>query len=183
MAYVGFRKVKMAPWKNDNSYGEAFQFGKGIGLQVSPNYAEGSLYADDQQSEYDKEFRYADVTLNTNTIPKTARETMFGHTETEEKGTQYKSGDESTYVGMGWISVEKVDGVRTFTGNFMHKVKFSEPSEDYTTKGENIEYKTPSISGRAIAQSDEVWKSVKGGFDTEAEAQAYIDGLFGTAAN
>jgi hypothetical protein len=40
----------------------------------------------------------------------------------------------------------------------LYKVKFSEPSEDYATKGESIEYKTPSISGRAMANDEGNWK-------------------------
>lgn len=137
MAYVGLRKIFMAPWMGDNKYGEKFGFGKAIGLQVNPSYAEGSLYADDKQDEYDKEFSYADVNLNTNTIPIMAHTAMFGHTKEENKTEiTFKSSDQSKYVGMAWISVEKVNGVRKFVGNFLCKVKFSEPSEDYATKGE-----------------------------------------------
>ena len=128
-------------------------FGKAIGLQVTPNYAEGSLNADDAQVEYDKEFNYAEVTLNTSTIPIEAHEKMFGHKVNEGKtGATFNKDDQAKYVGMGWISVEKVDGVRKFIGNVLYKVKFSEPSEDYSTKGDSIEYKTPSITGRAIAK-------------------------------
>ena len=58
----------------------------------------------------------------------------------------------ATDVGVGWISVEKVDGKRKYTGNFLPKVKYTEPTEEYQTKGENIEYKTPSITGKALAE-------------------------------
>lgn len=180
MAYVGLRHIIMAPWTKDNTYGEKFGFGKAIGLQINPNYAEGSLFADDKQAEYDKEFSYADVTLNTNTIPTVAHTGMFGHSKGQDnEEITYKSSDQSSYVGMAWISVEKVDGVRKFIGNFLCKVKFSEPSEDYSTKGESIEYKTPSISGRAIAQDDEQWKKVEK-FDTEEAAMEWINAKFGS---
>lgn len=180
MAYVGLRHIIMAPWTKDNTYGEKFGFGKAIGLQINPSYAEGSLFADDKQAEYDKEFSYADVTLNTNTIPVTAHTEMFGHTkESNSEEITYKAGDQSAYVGMAWMSVEKVDGVRKFIGNFICKVKFSEPSEDYATKGESIEYKTPSISGRAIAQDDGKWKIVEK-FDTEEAAMEWINEKFGS---
>ena len=69
MAYVGLRKPIIAEITGAKVYGEPFAFGKAIGLQVTPNYAEGSLNADDAQVEYDKEFNYAEVTLNTSTIP------------------------------------------------------------------------------------------------------------------
>ena len=124
MAYVGLRKPIIAEITGAKVYGEPFAFGKAIGLQVTPNYAEGSLNADDAQVEYDKEFNYAEVTLNTSTIPIEAHEKMFGHKVNEGKtGATFNKDDQAKYVGMGWISVEKVDGVRKFIGNVLYKVK------------------------------------------------------------
>lgn len=177
MAYVGLRKPIIAQLKNDGTYDDPFAFGKAIGLQVTPNYAEGSLYADDGQAEYDKEFSYAEVTLNTSTIPIVAHEKMFGHTVTEQN-VKFNGDDQNNDVGLGWISVEKVNGVRSFIGNFLSKVKFSEPSEDYATRGESIEYKTPSITGRASAVDGGGWKETET-FAAEAEAKNWIYGKFG----
>ena len=179
MAYVGLRKPIIAQLKSDGTYDDPFAFGKAIGLQVTPNYAEGSLYADDGQAEYDKEFSYAEVTLNTSTIPIVAHEKMFGHTVTE-KNVKFNGDDQNNDVGVGWISVEKVNGVRSFIGNFLDKVKFSEPSEDYATRGGSIEYKTPSITGRASAVDGGGWKETET-FATEAEAKNWIYGKFGKA--
>lgn len=105
---------------------------------------------------------------------------MFGHKigESEKKTVDYNVDDQNNYVGMAWITQEIVDGVRAFTGNFLYKVKFSEPSEDYATKGESIEYKTPSISGRAMANDEGNWKSVEV-FQTEKEAMDWINTKFG----
>ena len=58
MAYVGFRKPIVAKMTGEKTYDEPFAFGNAVGLQVTPNYAEGSLNADDEQAEYDKEFNY-----------------------------------------------------------------------------------------------------------------------------
>ncbi|MCD2493315.1 major tail protein [Lacrimispora sp. NSJ-141] len=181
MAYIGLRKPIIGKLDAETGkYSAPITFGKAIGLQVTPSYAEGSLNADDMQAEYDKEFNYADVTLNTSTIPLQAHQDMFGHTVVteSEKSVEFNANDQNNYVGMGWITVEKVDGVRAFTGNFLYKVKFSEPAEDYATKGDAIEYKTPSIAGRAVALADGKWKSV-GVFDTEAAALEWINGKFG----
>ena len=158
MAYVGLRKPIIAEITGAKVYGEPFAFGKAIGLQVTPNYAEGSLNADDAQVEYDK---------------------MFGHKVNEGKtGATFNKDDQAKYVGMGWISVEKVDGVRKFIGNVLYKVKFSEPSEDYSTKGDSIEYKTPSITGRAIANEDGDWKDFEA-FDASEDALKWINTKFG----
>lgn len=181
MAYVGLRKPIIGKRKTNGTYEAPFTMGKAVGVNITPNYAEGSLYADDEQAEYDKEFTYADVTLNTSTIPMEAEEHMFGHKVTSEddrKNVVFNKDDQANDVGMGWISVEKVDGVRSYVGNFLYKVKFTEPSEEYTTKGESIEYKTPSISGRASADSDGNWKKTEV-LKTENEALAWIYEMFG----
>lgn len=174
MAYVGLRKPIVAKMTGEKTYDEPFALGKAVGLQVTPNYAEGSLNADDEQAEYDKEFNYAEVTLNTSTIPITAHEKMFGHKINEEiNGVTFNKDDQSNYVGLGWISVEKVNGKRSFIGNILYKTKFSEPSEDYATKADAIEYKTPSITGRALAAGDGDWKDTQS-FDAVQEALNWV---------
>lgn len=176
MAYIGLRKPIIAKL-TEGGYDEPFAFGKAISMQVTPNYAEGSLYADDGQAEYDKEFSYAEVVLNTSTIPIVAYEKMFGH-QVGEKNVKFNADDQNNDVGVGWISLEKVNGVRTFIGNFLYKVKFSEPSEDYATKGESIEYKTPSITGRASTIDGGDWKETDT-FSTEADTRKWIYEKFG----
>ena len=180
MAYVGLRKPIIAVMLPEGGYGEPFACGKAIGITVTPSFAEASLYADDIQAEYDKEFKYADVAMNTSTLPLEAHERMFGHKigGNSESEINYNANDEQSYVGMGWISSEKIDGKRKYVGNFLNKAKFSEPSEDYSTKGDNIEYKTPSISGRALALDNGDWKKADS-FETEKEAIAYVYKLFG----
>ena len=181
MAYVGLRKIFVAKWNKGDTYGEKLSLGKAIGITVTPSYAEGSLYADDGQAEYDKEFSYADVTFNTSTLPIKAHEMMFGHETEGETGVSFKGDDQAEFVGAAWISVEKVDGTRKYIGNFLTKVKFGEPSEDYATKGESIEYKTPSISGRASTNDAGLWKMTEI-CATEGEALSWIDQKFGVAA-
>lgn len=178
MAYVGLRKPIIAKRTGKGKYEDAITFGKAVGVNVTPNYAEGSLNADDEQAEYDKEFNYADVTLNTSTIPLEGQEAMFGHTVEEAKrNVKFNISDQAGYAGVAWLSVEKIDGTRYYVGNFLPKVKFSEPSEEYSTKGDSIEYKTPSISGRAFAEDDGMWKEIQK-FDTEEEALAWCNGKF-----
>lgn len=179
MAYVGLRKPIIAKILESGEYDEPFACGKAIGLDVNPNYAEGSLNADDKQAEYDKEFTYAEVTLNTSTLPIAAHEKMFGHTvDTAKKNVKFNVDDQANYVGMAWVSVEKVDGVRNFIGNFLKKAKFTEPSESYSTKGDSIEYKTPSISGRALGLDDGSWKETEV-CSSEADALKWINTMFG----
>ena len=53
MAYIGLRKPIIAQRTGAEKYSTPFVLGKAISLNVTPNYAEGSLNADDGQAEYD----------------------------------------------------------------------------------------------------------------------------------
>lgn len=179
MAYLGLRKPIIGKMNINGGYDEPFACGKAVGITVTPNYAEASLYGDDILAEYDKSFSYAEITLNTTSLPVVAHEVMFGHVRGNNGAEiMQNANDEQNYVGMGWVSVEKVDGVKKYVGNFICKTKFSEPSEDYSTKGENIEYKTPSLSGRAAAMDDGLWKCFDV-FEDERGALNYVYGKFG----
>lgn len=185
MAYIGLVKPTIA--KLDESmekpaYNEGFTCGKAVSLDLNPQYAEGSLYADDEKAEYDKEFKYADVTLNTSTMPIQAHNVMFGHTveNVGENGTSIKirTTDSPNYVGFGIYVKEKVNNVKRYVAMWIYKVKFTEGQESFKTKGDNIEYQTPSIAGQAIGISDNLWKEIQI-FDTEKEARDWIDEMAG----
>ena len=66
----------------------------------------------------------------------------------------------------------------TFFDYFLKKAKFTEPSEDYSTKGDSIEYKTPSISGRALGLDDGSWKETEA-CSSEEDALKWINTMFG----
>jgi len=117
MAYIGLRKPIIGKRNDDGTYEAPFRMGKAISLNITPNYAEGSLYADDALDEYDKEFTDADVTLGTNTLPIEATRDMFGHKvsgEAPKYSVVHNIDDQANHVGMGFISVEKVSGKRFF---------------------------------------------------------------------
>ena len=119
-----------------------------------------------------KNLQVRDVSLNTDTIPIVARTSVFGHKMNEQE-IVFNADDEAGYVGCGWISVETFIKKKIHR-KFSSKVKFSEPSEEYATKGENIEYKTPSISGKSLTEEEDGdWKYVQA-FETATEALAYI---------
>lgn len=193
MAYVGLAKPIVAKYANTAgtpTYTEGFSCGKAIEMTISPQYNEGSLYGDDEEAEYDKEFKYADITMNTTTLPLKAHEILFGHTVVEASTGEEaktpakitdKADDEANYVGVGFFATEKVNGVRKYIAFWMYKVKFSESEESYTTKGDSIEYKTPSIAGRALSVDEVGWRE-RSIHDTKAEALEWLNKMAGITA-
>lgn len=174
MAYIGVAKPHIAKLVNEKTkkYENGFKCGKAMNVNIAPNYNEGKLYADNQLAENVKEFKDGTMTLGTDRLPKEAESVCFGH-DVKEDGVVYKTGDSANYVGVGFCVDEMLDGVKKFVAIVVYKVKFSENAEDYTTKGENIEFKTPSISGTISGLSSTEWKERKV-FETEEEAEAWV---------
>lgn len=180
MAYIGLKKPIIGKRTGAKKYDTPAALGKAVSMNITVNYNEASLYGDDALAEYDKYFKDADITLGTTTIPLEMNEIMFGHTvDDAEKTVTSNSNDENNYVGVGIMSVEKNNGETSYIAMFMYKVKFSEPSTEFTTRGDSIEYKTPSISGKASSEDDGVWKMTKT-FSSEADALKWIYTQFGS---
>lgn len=178
MAYIGLAKPTIARLDESSGspvYSDGFTCGKAVGIDIDPQYAEGSLYGDNGTAEYDKEFKNANITLNTTTLPIEAHEVMFGHVVTKEgkSSIKDKTTDESNYVGIGFYVSEKVDGAKKYVAMWVYKSKFAEGKESYKTKGENIEYQTPSISGQAVGLDNYDWRD-REIFATEKEADDWI---------
>ena len=87
------------------------------------------------------------------------------------------SNDTAPYVGLGRIIQKVVGGVQKYKVEFLKKVKFQEPSQSESTKGENVEFSTTEIVGAIMTLSDGTW-SVTQTFDTKQEAITYLSGLF-----
>lgn len=176
MAFIGLRKPYVAKYNRaTKTYSDGFRYSHAVSMNVTPNYAEASLYGDDVQTEYEKEFVNAAVSLGTTHTPIQAADTMFGHTVNGNKVT-YKTTDEANYVGVGTIAPEKIDGVKKYVALIIKCAKFTDPTDDFATKGDQIQFKTPTINGSAIAaDNDGNWKETQV-FDTEAEAETYVAG-------
>lgn len=183
MAYIGLAKLTVAKLGNTGTYTEGFTCGHAMSMNITPQYAEGSLFGDNMKVEYDKEFKYADVTIETTSLPIEAHEIMFGHTVTKESGESvtFKAADEAGYVGFGVYVTEKVDGKKKYVACWMPKCKFSEGEDAFKTKGDSVEYQTPSISGQALALDDGTWKETKV-CETEEAAITWINEKAGITA-
>ena len=129
MAYVGLAKPivsKLDENAGTPKYTEGAACGKAIGIDITPQYAEGSLYGDDVQCEYDKEFKYADITLNTTTIPVAMQTVMFGHTATEEN-VKFNSNDQNDYVGTGFYVSESIQRFGCIRLSFQNRQRVIRP--------------------------------------------------------
>lgn len=174
MAYYGLSTIIIAKLDTSNdTYSQGMIMAKAVSVNVEPNYAEGSLYADDKQAEYEKSFNYATVDLGVDTIPVEAGKLLFGRTDGDTGEVVSSSTDEAGYVGTGYINKEVVDGVRFYTGVWLTKCLYTEGADNAQTKTESITFNSQSLSGRALANSSNKWRIIKR-CTTEAEALAWL---------
>ena len=178
MAYIGLACPVMAKYQQDISkYTNGFRFGKAIKIEISPEYEDVSDYNDINDTDDAEIFAYADVILGTSEIPNEAENNVFGH---ENVGDEiiYRDTDMSNYVGIGIRTREVINGITKYVALWLYKVKFKEEGQSHDTKGESIDYVTPSISGKAYPKEDGKWK-IKKLFDTVNEADSWLNEMAG----
>ncbi len=180
MAFIGLRKPYVAKYdRSTNAYSDGFRYSHAVSMNVTPNYSEASLYGDDEQVEYEKSFTNANIELGTTSTPIQAANVMFGHeVDLVNNKVIFKATDDPNYVGVGAVVPEKVDGVRKFIGVVFPCVKFSDSAESYNTKGDQLQFGTPTISGLGIPDASGEWKITRT-YDNESDAMLFVMGFLG----
>nr|DAM62038.1 MAG TPA: tail tube protein [Caudoviricetes sp.] len=161
------------------SYDGAKSFGKAVSCKVSVTNNDATLYAEDTLAESDKSFNSASVTLGVADDDDTIFAPILGHTVSDAgKGATggemvRNANDVAPYIGLGRVITKMVNGALKYKGEFLYKVKFSEPSQDDQTKGEKVDFKTPEIEGSAAQLMNGDWSAAKT-FDTKDAAVAWV---------
>lgn len=161
------------------SYGVAQKPAKAITCKVDISNNDVKLYADDALAESDTSFQSGTVTLGIDDEDDVMLATLLGH-EIESGEMVRNANDAAPYVGLGRIVTKMVGGAYKYKVEFLHKVKFAEPSQDNTTKGESVEFGTSELAGQVAALANGEWSKTKT-FSTMAEAQTYLNSFFGSA--
>ena len=164
------------------TYGVATKPGKAVSCSVSISNNSASLYADNGLAESDTSFQNGTVSMVLDNADTETQANLLGHSVDSETGAMTRNVDDvAPYVGFGRIVTKMVNGVYKYKVEFLHKVKFSEPSQDDTTRGESVEFGTITIEGVVSALASGKW-SATATFDTKAEAQSYLNSFFTASA-
>lgn len=166
------------------SYGVAKTPGHAISFKCDITNNSAKLFGDNVLIESDTSFQSGSCTMG---IDKDDIETMadlLGHTvETSGTGANItktlirNANDVSPYVGVGRVLELVVNNVKQYKVEFLHKVKFAEPSQDNATKGESVEFGTYELTGDVSALANGDWSKTQV-FSTKAQAITYLEGLF-----
>lgn len=194
MAGIGLRKPYYAIYNYDTdsetvTYTGGALLGKAVEFSTT---FEGSndniLYADDGPAESDRTFAGGEVSITTDDLSQEASAAILGITLQDvmvtgtaaREGTQVKEMvyDENMtvpYLGFGVIIPKQVNGATQYRAVVLPKVMFSVPEDAATTKGETIEWQTPTVTGTIMRSDAEghPWKREITA-DDEGTAVAYI---------
>ena len=146
----------------DETYANPVKLAKAIEAEVSVELNEAILYADDGTDTVIKEFKSGTITLGVNDIGADAAKDLTG-AQVDNNGVLVSTGeDEPSPVAIGFRAKTASGAYRYF---WLYRVLFGIPGTSLKTKGESIEFQTPSIEGtisrrnKLDGQNKHPWKA------------------------
>ena len=189
MASIGLRRFRYALMNEDGeTYGTVGTLAGAIECKVSLNIANAKLNADDVTKENIDEFIDGTITMGIDDDDDAKFSVLLGESsenytigEGQEAKTikVYKSNtdDVAKYFGFGQVVPKIIDGSRKFKVEWFPKVQFKPYVTDKKTKGDSLEFSTPSVEGTIFADNNKDWRK-RATFDSEEDANTFLDSLF-----
>ena len=159
MATIGLRDIHYAILNSDNSSGVSYatpvRMAGAISANVNPNTNSATLFADDGPYDSAATMGQIEVEINLADIAPEAQAALLGHTYSHGLLIK-KSSDQPPYVALGYRSL-KSNGAYRHT--WLYKGKFVDSEQNNQTKGDDIEYQTPTIKGSFVKRDyDDNWQ-------------------------
>lgn len=159
MATIGLRDVHVALLTKDDSTGVTYEAPEkivgAISANVNPNPSSATLFADDGPYDSASTLGEIELELNMADIPPAKQALLLGHTFANGILVR-KSSDTPPWVAVGYRSL-KSNGSYRYT--WLYKGKFAEAEQENQTKGDSIEWKTPTITGAFVRRDfDDAWQ-------------------------
>lgn len=178
MATIGLDKLFYAKITEDEDGNETYaapaSLAKAMTAELSVELAEATLYADDGAAEIVKEFQSGTLSLGVADIGSAVAEDLTGAKIDENKVLVSASEDGGDPVAVGFRAKKANGKYRYF---WLYRVKFGIPATNLTTKGESIEFSTPTIEGTVLrrnkvdASGKHPWKAEVSEDDTGVSAE------------
>ena len=194
MARIGFKKGKYNKMDAASNKYAALEgdkvpcLEKVIDEKFAPEYNSAELYADDVLAETDYTFKKGTLSITVANDDDEKDAFLMGNTIAEGEVVRTID-DTAPEVGYGHIVKKQENGVKKFKVEFFPRVKFTKITTDAKTRGENVEFGTTSIEA-VVYPLDADFNGMKSGtwemhktFDTETEAEAYLDACLTPSAS
>lgn len=184
MPSFDLRGIRIGKYKNTSgtvTYETPTEVGDAMNANIELKFAEGRLYAEGRLAEYVKLATGGTISIAVKYIKKAAQVMMYGATTDNQKdNVKFSAKDVANYVGVGLYAPDKVDGVTKYTCMWVPKALFGPPSFAYQTKGENIQFNTPTTTGEFLPDDTTAELLLESEtVETAEEAVAWIKGKLG----
>ena len=137
------------------TYATGFVVAEARSATISWEASDGEFYGDDKLLDVDNSKTSYTIDFEPTGLSDIVRQKLLGETAS---GTLYDVTDAvAPDVGFGFVRVMRDDSSGSVVTNYeawwFYKVKFSINSEETATKEKNIEWRTPTLSGKGMAVS------------------------------
>lgn len=185
MAFVGLKMPVFAPIDGAveegqrPTYGTGFIIGMAIKADVTINYADAQLYADDILAESDSSFQNGTVDVGVDEISHEVDTKLFGSKLVDTDGIKelHVGGKNvSPHGGFGFYKTKVKRGVTGYIAKWFLDTQFKRGNDSSATKGDSTSFATPEFSGNifAIPGFEEDTYVEEAVFTTESAAQSWL---------
>ena len=184
MASIGLKNFKYAKLNEDGkTYGEIKTLAGAIESKVTLDLSEASLYANDTLKEQVSLFTSGTLTAGIDDDDDSIFAELLGKTVDEQTGVVTSNTEDlPIYVGFGHIVSKIVNGEKKYKVEFFPKVKFKPFIPDSKTKGDSLEFTTPSVEATIFENDNGDWEK-HSVCDTESEANTLLESFFVQSKN
>lgn len=137
------------------TYEEPVPIPGAIQANINPNPSIETLFADDGPLEVASTLGQIEVEIVASDLPQEIQAALLGHTLDSKGIMERKSTDVPPWVAFGFRSL-KSNGAYRYV--WLVKGKFMVPEMNHETKGDAINFQTPTITGQFVKrEADDVW--------------------------
>lgn len=116
-----------------------------MSLNINPNGAQETLFADDGPMDTASTLGKIEVEIQKNELTTAEKAALLGHTIDAKGGLVYGASDIAPWVAIGFRTL-KSNGKYRYV--WLYKGKFTEPEDANETKGDSINFQNDTISGQ-----------------------------------
>lgn len=161
MAQIGLKNLHYAEMTigtgGTETYGTPKKIGAAVSVDINPSTQKANLFGDDMAVATDISVNEVEVTIETTDIPLADQAALLGHSFSDSILTANMT-DVAPYVALLFESEKEDNSIRCIK---LLKGKFAPTQETINTKGEQLEYQVPSLTGTFVANKNGDWKKVK----------------------
>jgi len=145
---IGLRDLYFAEIdETAGTFGTPFKIAKALEASVTANVSTNILYADDSAAETASSEGESEISLGIDQLTNGIYAKLLGKTVNSDGVVQDSSGDIAPKGALMFRSLKSNGEYRYIV---YYKGSFAPPEESFTTKGESIEYNTPTITGTFV---------------------------------